>query len=193
MNRARSLVKRQLQLWVFLFWFSSSFSSAKTFFTREVTITCGFFLMLVTHKSIKLKRDKRYFFFISMFCAYYHVYEIVSSASLSFKITCTHFNVEICWRNSTEKVLKCRPCPFIQILSWFYSDFVLNLCIQIISRFFINFWKIWIKCGWCWKKYFIQMLSRFFRNSVYPDVICIKLDKIRINRDKFLIKGHGRT
>ena len=134
MNRARSLVKRQLQLWVFLFWFSSSFSSAKSFFMREVAMTYGFFLMLVTHNSVnQTKKGQEVFLFSSMFCAYYHVYEIVSSASLSFKITCTHFNVEICWRNSTEKVLKCRPCPFIQILPWFYSDFVLN--IQIILQY----------------------------------------------------------
>ena len=33
-------------------------------------------------------------------------------------------------------VFKARPCPFIQILSWFYPDFIL-----ILSRFYPNFWK----------------------------------------------------
>ena len=70
MNRARSLVKRQLQLWVFLFWFSSSFSSAKTFFTREVTMTCGFFLMLVTHNSVNQtkKGQEVFLFYIHVLC-----------------------------------------------------------------------------------------------------------------------------
>ena len=65
LNRARSLVKRQLQLWVFLFWFSSSSSSAKNFFAREVAMTYRLFLMLVTHNSVnQTKRWQQIFPFL---------------------------------------------------------------------------------------------------------------------------------
>ena len=51
------------------------------------------------------------------------------------------------------------------------------------------------------EKHFIQILSRFFRNLIYPNFIQILswfyLDKIRIksglNRDKIWIKGHGQA
>ena len=45
-------------------------------------------------------------------------------------------------------LLKARPCPFIQILSWFYQDFI-----QILSRFHLDI---------------ILILSRLFKNSLYP-------------------------
>ena len=141
LNRARSLVKRQLQLWVFLFWFSSSFSSAKSFFMREVAMTYGFFLMLVTHNSVnQTKKGQEVFLF------YIHVLCILSCL----------WNCIFCITLIQNNLYPLQRWNLLEKLNWegskvpsmsFYPDFVLNLCIQIISRFYINIWKIWIKCG----------------------------------------------
>ena len=72
---------------------------------------------------------------------------------------------------------------FLQIFSKFYADFV-----QILSRFLKKSGKNLDKCFF----YFIQILSRsvsrFFRNSLYPVKIWIKLG---YNQGKITIKGHG--
>ena len=76
------------------------------------------------------------------------------------------------WR--MDNLLKCRPCPFIQILSYFYPD---------LSRFYPNCWKnldkirIKFEQRFFFKLYpdFILILSRFLGNSHYPNFIWIKL------------------
>ena len=62
---------------------------------------------------------------------------------------------------------------FIMILSRFCLDFLKTHFIQILCRFILicekNLYKIWIKL----EKHFFQILSRFFRNSLYPNFILI--------------------
>ena len=105
LNRARSLVKRQLQ-WNCGFSCSDFLPVLLKPFSREkfVWLTYRLFLMLVTHNSdnqIKRCWQQIFLFFIFMFCAYY-VFEMVSYASLSFKITCTHFQRS--WLNPLERL-----------------------------------------------------------------------------------------
>ena len=54
--------------------------------------------------------------------------------------------------------LRCRPCPFIQILTRFYPDFIQIFKKLTLSKFYL---------------YFIQIFPRFFRNLLYPDFILI--------------------
>ena len=63
--------------------------------------------------------------------------------------------IEIGWTT-----VQCRPCPFIYILFGFYPDF--------ISGFYADF---------------ILILSRFLKNSLYPDFI-LSFEKIRIKLEK---------
>ena len=54
--------------------------NTENLFTREIAMTYGFFLILVTHTSVnETKKGQE----VLLFCAYYYVYEIVSSASHS--------------------------------------------------------------------------------------------------------------
>ena len=53
--------------------------------------------------------------------------------------------------------LRCRPCPFIQNLSWFFKNLLYPNFIVILSRFFLDFLET----------YFIQILSLFYLDIIW--------------------------
>ena len=55
---------------------------------------------------------------------------------------------------------KCRPCPFIQILSRFYSDFLETHFIQILSRFYPGHRRAYSAAQWGQSLYIRSFLNK---------------------------------